>query len=120
MTWLVFVAALATYRPKGINWQTAKALVPDVLRLLRTLATDPSTSRSVRLRLGLLLIYLASPFDLVPDFIPVLGYADDIIAVSLVLRSIIRQTGADTLTTHWTGTPEGLDLVRRLAGISGP
>ncbi|KAK1176984.1 DUF1232 domain-containing protein [Streptomyces sp. NBS 14/10] len=52
-----------------------------------------------------------------PDFIPVLGYADDAIAVALVLRTVIRQAGPDTLARHWPGTDDGLTVVRRLAGL---
>ena len=59
------------------------------------LARDPRVPRAARVRLWLLLAYLALPFDLVPDFIPVLGYADDAILVSWVLRSVIRATGPD-------------------------
>jgi len=65
----------------------------------------------------MLLVYLASPIDLVPDFTPVLGYADDVIVIACVLRSVVRQAGIDTVERHWQGTPEGLMLLRRLAGI---
>jgi uncharacterized membrane protein YkvA (DUF1232 family) len=60
------------------------------------------------------LAYLALPFDLVPDFIPVLGYADDAILVSWVLRSVIRAVGPDVVAELWPGTPDGLAVVRRL------
>jgi uncharacterized membrane protein YkvA (DUF1232 family) len=117
VAWIVLVVFVALARPRGIHLQAAKTMVPDVLRLLRRLAGDPAVSRGVRIRLGVLLVYLASPIDLVPDFIPILGYADDVIVVSLVLRSVVRRAGAEALERHWTGTDEGLDLVRRLAGI---
>ena len=64
-----------------------------MLRLLPRLAADRSLPRGVRVRLALLLAYLASPIDLVPDFIPVIGYADDAIIVAAVLRSVARQAG---------------------------
>ena len=82
-------------------------LVPDVVRLLRRLAGDRTLSRSIRIRLWLLLIYLISPIDLIPDFIPVLGYADDAIIVAIALRSITRRAGPEALERHWPGTPEG-------------
>jgi uncharacterized membrane protein YkvA (DUF1232 family) len=74
--------------------------------------------RGVRLRLWVLLGYLATPIDLVPDFIPVLGYADDAIAVALVLRSVIRHAGTEPVERHWSGSPDGLVAVFRLAGMS--
>ncbi len=120
LAWLVFVVALAVFRPRGIGLSEAKRLVPDLVRLLRDLAADPSTSRSVRRRLGLLLGYLALPIDLIPDFIPILGWADDVIIVALVLRSVVRRAGPQALDRHWHGADVGLELVHRLAGISAP
>jgi uncharacterized membrane protein YkvA (DUF1232 family) len=75
--WLVLIGALLLARPTGAVVTEAVRLLPDLLRLLRRLATDTSLPRGVRVRLWLLLAYLAMPLDLVPDFIPVLGYADD-------------------------------------------
>ena len=95
----------------------ALRLLPDVLRLVRRLAGDPTLPRSVRWRLALLLGYLALPFDLVPDFIPVAGYADDVLLVAWVLRSVVRAAGPEALDRHWPGTAEGLVVVRRLAGV---
>jgi hypothetical protein len=72
----------------------------------------------VRVRLWLLLGYLLSPVDLVPDVIPVLGYADDVVVVALALRSVVRVAGTDALTRSWPGGPGGLAVVLRLAGLS--
>ncbi|MGW0883089.1 YkvA family protein [Streptomyces sp. NPDC002671] len=89
---------------------------PDLLRLVSRLARDKALPRRTRWLLWILAGYLALPIDLVPDFIPVLGYADDAIAVALVLRTVIRQSGTDALARHWPGTPDGLNAVCRLAG----
>lgn len=112
--WLVLIAGLFLIRPRGNALALAVRLLPDVLRLVARLARDPRVPRSARVRLWLLLGYLALPFDLVPDFIPVLGYADDAILVSWVLRSVIRATGPELVSELWPGTPEGLVVVRRL------
>jgi uncharacterized membrane protein YkvA (DUF1232 family) len=72
----------------------------------------------VRIRLWLLLAYLASPIDIIPDFVPVAGYADDAIIVALTLRSVVRRAGPSPLKQHWPGTPDGLTVVRRLAGLA--
>lgn len=117
LTWALFIAALILFRPKGINLADAKRLVPDIVRLLRALVGDRDLPPSVRRRLGLLMAYLALPFDVVPDFIPVLGYADDVILVALVLRSVVRAAGPGAVDAHWTGTTPGLSLVHALAGI---
>lgn len=103
--------------PESVTTRDALRLLPDVLRLVQRLAADPALPRSIRVRLFALLAYLASPVDLVPDCIPVLGYADDAIAVALVLRSVVRRAGPQALDRHWPGSPQGLLLVRRLAGV---
>ena len=116
-TYLVLLAALLVARPKGNLLGEALRLLPDLLRLLRRLAADSEVPRGARVRLALLLGYLAIPFDLVPDFVPVLGYADDAIVVSLVLRSVVRRAGAPAVRRHWPGTEDGLAAVARLTGM---
>ncbi|MFD0664493.1 YkvA family protein [Thermocatellispora tengchongensis] len=71
----------------------------------------------MRVRLVLLLAYLAMPFDLVPDFVPVLGQADDAIVVALVLRSVVRRAGIEAVRGHWPGTEDGFRALCRLAGL---
>jgi len=95
--------ALAILRPRGGLLREALRILPDVLRLLRRLAADGTLPRGVRVRLGLLLAYLAMPIDLIPDFIPILGYADDAIIVTVVLRSVVRRAGLDAVRSHWPG-----------------
>ena len=118
LIWVVLVAALWLTRPGDYDLKEALRLLPDLLRLIKRLAADPATPRGVRIRLALLLGYLALPFDLIPDFIPVLGYADDAIIVALVLRSTNRSAGPDALAKHWPGTPEGLAALNRLCRLN--
>jgi uncharacterized membrane protein YkvA (DUF1232 family) len=92
-------------------------LVPDVVRLIRRLAADPLLPMGVRVRMALLAGYLVMPIDLVPDVIPIVGYADDAIIVAIALRSATRAAGSDALERHWPGTVEGLRVVKRLAGL---
>jgi uncharacterized membrane protein YkvA (DUF1232 family) len=114
------VAALlvsARRHPEALTLRGVLRLLPDLLRLLRALAGDRTLPRGVRVRLVLLLVYLASPIDLVPDVVPVIGYADDVLVVALVLRSVVRRAGREALVRHWAGTAEGLAAVERLAGL---
>ena len=123
LVYLLLLGLLWRYsrtHPEAVTMREALRLLPDVLRLLKRLAADRTLPRTVRFRLVALIAYLAMPFDLVPDFVPVLGYADDAIVVALVLRSVVRRVGPDGLGRHWPGTPEGLGLVKRLAGLSAP
>jgi uncharacterized membrane protein YkvA (DUF1232 family) len=62
-------------------------------------------------------VYLAIPIDIIPDFIPVIGYADDAIIVSAVLRSVVRRAGAEAIRRHWPGTDDGLLALQRIAGL---
>ena len=71
------------------------------------------------MRLWLLFAYLAMPFDLIPDFIPVLGYADDAIIVCTVLRSVVRKAGAHAVRRHWPGSTDGLCAVWRIVRLPG-
>lgn len=113
--WVLLVGFLLVAKPDRARLRDSVRLLPDLLRLVTRLARDPTLPRSVRVRLWLLLAYLASPIDLIPDFIPVLGYADDAIVVALVLRSVVRRSGPDAVRRHWPGTSEGLAAVERLA-----
>jgi uncharacterized membrane protein YkvA (DUF1232 family) len=119
LVWVVLVAALWWTKPGDYDLKQELRLLPDLLRLIRRLAADPETPRGARIRLALLLGYLALPFDLIPDFVPVLGYADDAIIVALVLRSVTRSAGDDALVKHWPGTPEGLVALRRMCRLNG-
>ncbi|MFW6204100.1 MAG: YkvA family protein [Actinomycetota bacterium] len=115
--WLALVMVLLLVKPKRSLLAEVLRLLPDLLRLLRRLAADAGVPRRVRLRLGLLLAYLAIPIDLIPDFVPVLGYADDAIIVTLALRSTVRSAGLETVRTHWPGTDDGFAALCRLTGL---
>ena len=116
LAWLTMLIVLWRAKPDDMTVRSAVRLVPDLLRLVKRLAGDRTLPRGARVRLALLLGYLAMPIDLVPDFIPVLGYADDVVIVALVLRSVVRAAGPEALERHWPGTPDGLRIVRTLCG----
>ena len=120
LVWLLLVGALlvaARNAPDQLTLKGVLRLLPDVVRLVRRLAGDRTLPRGVRWRLWLLLGYLLVPIDLVPDFLPVVGYADDAVVIALVLRSVTRAAGPEALARHWPGTPEGLAAVQRLVRI---
>jgi uncharacterized membrane protein YkvA (DUF1232 family) len=89
--------------------------IPDCIVLVRRLIADDRVPRSRKLLLGALLAYLAMPFDLVPDFIPVAGQLDDAIVTALVLRAVLRSAGEALLREHWPGPERSRELVARLA-----
>jgi uncharacterized membrane protein YkvA (DUF1232 family) len=111
--YVLFVAGLAL-AGRGPEARALVRLVPDCLVLARGLLGDPQVPTRCKLALGALVVYLVSPIDLVPDFLPVVGVLDDAILVALTLRWIVRVAGADRVRRHWRGTPRGLQLVLRL------
>lgn len=92
--------------------------IPDCLVLFRRLMGDPRVPRTRKLLIGALLGYLAMPFDLIPDFIPVAGQLDDAIVVAVVLRSVLRAAGETPVREHWPGPDRTLRTVLRLAGAA--
>lgn len=117
--WLLLLLALLIARPKGTDAREALRILPDTLKLLRRLATDREVPRGGRVGLWLLIAYLLFPLDLVPDFLPVIGYADDAIIAGVALRLVTRHAGGDALRRHWPGTDDGLAAVWKLAGLPG-
>ena len=117
--WVLLAAALLVIRPKRSLLLEMLRILPDTVGMLRRLATDRSLDRGSRVRLWLLFIYLAIPIDLIPDFVPVLGYLDDAILVVAVLRTVVRRAGPDAVRRHWHGTPDGLASIWHLAGLGG-
>lgn len=109
-----FVAALVIAGRR----QDARApagFIPDCIVLFRRLLRDELVPRRRKLLLAALIAYLAMPFDLVPDFIPVAGQLDDAIIVALVVRSVLRAGGPDLLREHWPGPQASLNALTRLA-----
>ncbi|HEU5418550.1 MAG TPA: DUF1232 domain-containing protein [Streptosporangiaceae bacterium] len=117
VAWLALIVVLLIARPRRGLLREALRLLPDLLRLLRRLAADRSLPRSARVALGLLLAYLALPVDIIPDFIPVLGYADDAIIVAAVLRWVVRRAGVDAIRRQWPGTDDGFGVLCRITGL---
>ena len=89
--------------------------IPDCIVLVTRLARDPRVPRRRKLLLFTLVGYLALPFDLVPDFIPVAGQLDDAIIVALVLRHVVRSGGEPLIRELWPGPEQSLALILRLA-----
>ena len=112
LLWALAVAALAA-AGRGADARALVRFVPDCVVLFRRLLADERIPRRRKLALVALLGYLASPIDLVPDFIPVVGVLDDALAVALVLRFVLRAADDDLLAEHWPGPPQALSLLRR-------
>ena len=89
--------------------------IPDCVILVKRLIADARVPRRRKALLAFLAAYLAMPFDLVPDFIPVAGQLDDAILVVCVLRAVLRAGGRDLLREHWPGPERSVAVVERVA-----
>ena len=129
-TWLLislgaFLAIYASFLAWLVNHghdEDARAratFIADCIVLVTRLARDSRVPRRRKLLLIALVAYLALPFDLVPDFIPVAGQLDDAIIVALVLRHFIRAGGEPMMRELWPGPEESLALILRLARPGG-
>ena len=114
--WAAFVTLLWLLRPRDVRLADLVSVVPDVLRLVRDLVTDPTVPRRARVALIGLLVWLVSPIDLIPEFIPVLGPLDDVVVAVLVLRFVRRTIGIDALRARWRGTEDGFALLNSIVG----
>jgi uncharacterized membrane protein YkvA (DUF1232 family) len=115
--WLVFVVLLIGFRGRlNTNARDVVRFLPDCLVLFKRLLGDRRVGRRVKILLGLLLVYLAMPFDLVPDFIPVIGQLDDLLLIMLVIGYVVKRSGEDVVRELWPGSDRGLHIVLRLAG----
>jgi uncharacterized membrane protein YkvA (DUF1232 family) len=85
--------------------------LPDCIVLIKRLLGDPRVPRRAKIVLGLLVPYLVMPFDLIPDFIPIIGYADDALLVALGIGYAIRRVSPEVLREHWPGSERNLRIV---------
>jgi len=110
-SWAVLLL-LARRLPPGTARDLA-AFLPDCLTAVRRLRTDPRVPRRARVAVLLAGLWLASPIDLIPEFLPVIGPLDDIVVVALALRYAGRQVPREVLLDAWPGEPR---LLERLLG----
>lgn len=117
VTAAVYLAAVLALIVLGRR-EDARALarfIPDCVVLVKRLLGDERVPRRRKFLLIALAGYLALPFDLVPDFIPVAGQLDDAIIVAWVLRRVLRSGGRELLAEHWPGPERSLAVVSRIA-----
>jgi uncharacterized membrane protein YkvA (DUF1232 family) len=91
------------------------ALVPRMVGIVRSLAADPLVPRPAKLALLALAVYLMSPLDLLPDFIPVLGLADDVLLAAVVLDGVLGLVDRSVLLRYWPGSPGSLESTAAIA-----
>jgi uncharacterized membrane protein YkvA (DUF1232 family) len=91
--------------------------LPDVARLIGRLVGDPMLPRSAKIALGAAAVYLLSPVDLIPDFIPLVGFLDDVLLAAVVLDGVLNWVDRDLVLKYWPGSPQALDTLARTARL---
>jgi uncharacterized membrane protein YkvA (DUF1232 family) len=118
----VYAALMAALVVGARQWDVRMIarLVPYSAVLFKRLLADARVPRRWKAACAFALVYLAVPFDLVPDFIPIAGQLDDAIVVALVLRGLLRSAGPRLLRRHWPGPLALLAPLERFAGLAPP
>lgn len=91
--------------------------LPDLVRLVTRLATDPVLPRTAKIALAAAALYLLSPIDLIPDFVPLVGYLDDVLLAAVVLDGLLNWVDRALVLRYWPGSPESLDKLARAARL---
>ena len=115
--WAVLLALFWVLRPKGVPVRELLGVVPDLVRMLRDIVRDPASPVDVRLVLVGLLVWILSPIDLIPEFIPVIGPLDDVLVAVVALRYVRRRIGVEAMRVRWRGSDEGFAVLGRVAGF---
>ena len=118
--WIVLVVLLWVHRPTRDLAMPALRALPDIVRLARNLLADPRTPRRYRVALVILIVWIPSPIDLLPEFLPGIGPLDDIVAAAVILGWVGRGTGPARLRELWPGDEAGFDVVARLLRLPAP
>jgi uncharacterized membrane protein YkvA (DUF1232 family) len=108
--WVVAIAGLAVAGRRSAAREVA-TLLPNLVVLFRGLLRDPRVSRGSKALVWFAIVWVVSPIDLIPEFVPVAGPLDDAIVAALVLRHVLRRSGADVVAEHWRGDPATLGLI---------
>lgn len=96
----------------------AVLMMPNIIKLVGRLMRDPRVPRRAKITLGLAAAYVVSPIDLIPEVIPVVGWADDVVIILFAIDSLIERAGREVVEEHWDGPGDLLALVRDVVAIS--
>ncbi len=91
--------------------------IPDLVRLIARLVAEPRVPRAVKIALAAAAVYLLNPFDLIPDFIPIVGYLDDLLVAAVVVDGVLGAVDRELVLRYWPGGPGSLDALARTARL---
>ncbi|MGB8361111.1 MAG: YkvA family protein [Acidimicrobiia bacterium] len=93
-------------------------MLPNIVKLVGRLLRDPRVPRRAKITLGLAAAYVASPIDLIPEVIPVIGWADDVVILMFAIDALIDRAGTEIVEEHWDGPGDLLGLVRDVVALA--
>ena len=117
--WIAMIVALVL-AGRGSAARELATLLPNLVLLFRGLLRDPRVPRGSKALIWFAVVWVVSPIDLIPEFIPVIGPLDDAVVAALVLRFVLKRTDRDVLFEHWRGDPATLERLVRSRGKSFP
>jgi uncharacterized membrane protein YkvA (DUF1232 family) len=110
--------------PDGTSLQARKLItdavfmMPNIVKLVARLLKDPRVPRRAKIMLGLAVAYVASPIDFIPEIVPIIGWADDVLIMMFAIDSLIERAGKEVVEELWDGPGDLLALVRDVVGLS--
>lgn len=110
--------------PEGRSIQSRKlitdavSMVPNLVKLIGRLLKDPRVPRRSKIALGLAAAYVASPIDIIPEVVPVLGWADDLLLLMLTIDALIERAGKEVVEEHWDGPVDLLGMIREVVAAA--
>jgi uncharacterized membrane protein YkvA (DUF1232 family) len=125
--WLVALAIVALLYAGAVLWlilagrkvaaKELALLVPNLVLLFKDLLRDPDVPRGQKVALAIGIVWLVSPIDLLPEFLPVIGPLDDAVVAALVLRYLVKRAGPEVVRKHWRGDPATVETMLRLSRV---
>src|ERR671910_229894 len=116
LVWIALLLVFWLLRPRGVSARELIGTIPALLRLMRSLIGDRAVPIDVRGVLVGLLLWMLSPIDLIPEFIPVLGPLDDVVVAIVAMRYVRRRVGTADLRRRWSGSDDGFAMLVTVIG----
>jgi len=116
VVWGLLLVVLWVLRPRGVPVRELLGVIPDLLRLTRSLISDRDVPLDVRLVAAGAVVWVISPIDLVPEFLPLIGWLDEIVVIILALRYVRRRLGVPALRARWAGSQDGFSILCTVMG----
>ena len=116
VVWGLLLVLLWVVRPRDVPARELLGVIPDLIGLTRSLISDGDVPLDVRLVAAGAVVWVINPIDLVPDFLPLIGWLDEIVVIVLALRYVRRRLGVPALRARWPGSQDGFSLLCTVMG----